>query len=573
MDTGPYILPEAQLQGIRGRSARTPGAAGAQVTDRGLEGLLIIDGGASDYGALPHADVCIVGSGPAGSALADRLALRGRRVLVVESGAPAQSPWADELNIGEDPYGVGFTFETGRRRAVGGGAALWWGQCVRLEDIDFVTRTWVPHSGWPIGAADLADYYAAAEDWYGVAGKPTAADLDRKLGHSPAFSRSRDFSKLATVFSRRKDQTSRLVERCRHSTNVHLLHSATVIGIAVDGNQVAGLTVRSPGAPARNVAARAYVLAAGGVENARLLLVADRAQGGHSALDPYGLVGRYLQEHPSYFAARVIDFPDIRLQREFGLRYQHRHRFWPKLSLSPKAQKTYAVTGATVALVTRFGADSGVDALKNLVGQLRAGRISTRMIPLVGRVLRDGALVLPQLQARMRGFAPSSVSRGTSLVQVQFEQVPDSANRVQLAAKCDSYGVPLPLVELKVSEQLQRTLRTVTMRLDTELRERRLGRLDFNLSGLVQPDEQWAMASHHAGTTRMSVSPTMGVVDPNCRLHDIANLYVAGSSVFPTSGWANPTLTIVSMAFRLGDELDRQLAGLPGSTHRFAEPG
>jgi hypothetical protein len=302
-------------------------------------------------------------------------------------------------------------------------------------------------------------------------------------------------------------------------------------------------------------------------------MVADRAQGGASALNPHGLVGRYLQEHPTYFAARVIDVPDIRLQREFGLRYQDRHRFWPKLSLSLQTQEEDGVTGATVAFITRFGGDSGVDALKDLVGQLREGRVSLRMISLLGRALRDSALVLPQLLPRMRGFAPSSFSRGTSLVQVQFEQAPDAANRVRLAEGCDSYGIPLPLVELKVGEQMQRTLRTVTMRLDAELRKRRLGRLDLNLNGLVQPDEQWRLASHHAGTTRMSVSPTTGVVDSNCRLHDLANLYVAGSSVFPTSGWANPTLTIVALAFRLGDELDRQLAGLPEPSSRFAESG
>jgi choline dehydrogenase-like flavoprotein len=533
---------------------------------------LIIDGRATGHDPLPHADVCIVGSGPAGSALADRLALRDRRVLVVESGGLKQSPWADELNLGEDAYGVGFAFEAGRRRAVGGGAALWGGQCVRLEDIDFVNRTWVPHSGWPIGSADLAGHYADAEEWYGVAGRPTAADLDRKLDHAPAFSGSAEFRKLATVFSRRKDQTSRLVERCRHSTNVHLLHSATVIGIALDSNEVAGLTVRTPSGATRNVAARAYVLAAGGVENPRLLMVADRAQGGTSALDPHGLVGRYLQEHPTYLAAPVIDVPDIRIQREFGLRYAKRHRFWPKLSLSPGAQEADAVTGATAAFITHFGADSGIDALKDLVGQLRERRVRARMLPLVGRVLQDSALLLPQLQSRMCGFAPSSLTRGTSLVQVQFEQPPDSANRVRLAERCDSHGVPLPLVELKVGEHVRRTLRTVTMRLDADLRRRRLGRLDFNLNVQVNPDEQWRLASHHAGTTRMSVSPTTGVVDPNCRLHDIANLYVAGSSVFPTSGWANPTLTIVAMAFRLSDELDRRLAGLP-ERPQLAEPG
>lgn len=533
---------------------------------------MIIDGRASNSEALPIADVCIVGSGPAGAALADRLADRGRRVLVVESGPLHGSSWADDLNLGEDRHAAGFTFETGRRRAIGGGAALWWGQCIRLEDSDFAVRGWLPHSGWPIGYPDLADHYSAAESMYGVAAKPTADELDRRLDHPPAFSRSPDFRKLATVFSRRKNQTQRLVARCRNSTTVHLMHSSTVLGISLQDNQVVGLTVRSPGGLVREVVARAYVLAAGAVENARLLLVAARAEGGSGVLNPRGHVGRYLQEHPSFFAARVVDVPDNRLQREFGLRYRGRHRFWPKLSLTQSAQESDGVAGATVALVTRFGGESGVDDLRNLVADVRGGRVGPEAIPQVGRIVRDVGLVLPQLLARARGFAPSSLTRATTLVQVQFEQAPDPTNCVGLADRRDGFGTPLPLVEIRMGEQVHRTLRSVTTRLEVELQQRGLGRLDKDLKGLVQPHEQWALASHHAGTTRMSETSSTGVVDRTCRLHDVTNLYAAGSSVFPTSGWANPTLTIAALALRLGDELDQRLDGLP-QLRRSAESG
>jgi choline dehydrogenase-like flavoprotein len=520
---------------------------------------VIIDATRIGAQSLPETDVCVVGSGPAGTALADRLARHGRRVLVVESGPPVEQDWSRALNSGEDPDDVGFGFHAGRNRAVGGGNSLWGGQCVRLEDEDFTARPWIARSGWPISARDLDTFYVDAEEWYQVRGLPGAAELDARLDQGPAFRGSPDLTKLATVFARAKDQRDRLVQLCGGNPRVHLLHSATVTGIELDGGTVGRLTATVVDGPELEVRARSYVLATGGVDNPRLLLVADRAAGGGSRLDPHGLVGRFLQEHPSVFRGRVTGVPDARLQSEFGLRYAARHRYWPKLSLSTAAQERHGVLGATASLVTRFPADSGVEALKSLVGQARSRRFDRTTPRLVGHAVRDAGRLLPQFPRRVRGFAPASATRAATLVQVQLEQAPEPGNRVRLGERTDAVGMPLPVVELAIDDQMHRTLDVVAESLDVELRARRLGRLTGDLGGLVADDEQWAMAHHHAGTTRMSASARDGVVDADCRVHDVANLHLAGSSVFPTSGWANPTLTIVALAFRLADHLHGRL--------------
>ena len=519
---------------------------------------MIIDGDARPAAPLPHVDVCVVGSGPAGIALVDRLLGLGRSVLVVESGPPNEASWAEELNDGDDDAGTGFGFRTGRRRVVGGNDGFWWGQCVRLEDDDFAARPWVPLSGWPIGARDLDRYYAEAELWYDVENAPTAATLDASLGREPALGRSSALEKRATVFSRTHRHTRDLVASCSGSDRAHLLHSATAVDLELTDGRVTGVRTRSPGGAERTVTAASVVLAAGGIENPRLLLLADRSATGR--LDPHGVVGRYLQEHPSRFQSRVLS-PDLaRLQREFVLRYMARHRFWPKLMLSAAAQERHGTLGATAALVTRFADDSGVEALKGLVGSMRARRLGAENLRQAGRVLRDGRTVLPSFADRLRGFAPTSATRAELLVQVQLEQGPDEANRIRLSDQVDALGVPKAAVNLRVSDQTEHTLAVITEALDTELRTRGLGRLDADVAHVIRPEEHgWTMAHHHAGTTRMAADPQRGVVDADCRVHGTGNLFVAGSSVFPTSGWANPTLTIVALAFRLAEHVDREL--------------
>jgi choline dehydrogenase-like flavoprotein len=521
---------------------------------------VIIDGDDPSAGPTPHVDVCVVGSGPAGIAIVDRLLGRGRSVLVVESGPLTESSWAEELNAGEDAAGTRFGFQTGRRRVVGGNDGFWWGQCVRLEDDDFTARPWIPMSGWPIGPRDLDGFYADAERWYDVGHAATAGELDAGLGREPALTGSPDFEKRATVFSRTHRHARDLLESCSGSERAHLLHSATAVDLELTQGRVTGLRTRSRGGAERTVTAETFVLAAGGIENPRLLLLADRTTAGRSGLNPHGLVGRYLQEHPSRFQGRVLSPDPVRLQREFVLRYKARHRFWPKLVLSAAAQERHGALGATAALVTRFGEDSSVEALKALVGSVRARRVGADSLRQVGRVLRDSRTVLPQFAERLRGFAPTSATRAELLVQVQLEQTPDAANRIRLSDRVDALGTPLAAVDLRVSEQTEHTLAVVTRALDTELRSRGLGRVDPEVGHVIRPEEHgWAMAHHHAGTTRMAADATRGVVDADCRVHGAVNLFVAGSSVFPTSGWANPTLTIVALAFRLADHLDRRL--------------
>lgn len=142
------------------------------------------------------------------------------------------------------------------------------------------------------------------------------------------------------------------------------------------------------------------------------------------------------------------------------------------------------------------------------------------------------------------------------------EQVPNPESRVTLAAERDAVGVPRPKLDWQLTMQDKEATRRACRMVGEELARLGIGRMRLD-DWLLADGDDWQgldVRYHHMGTTRMSDDPKQGVVDADCRVHGIDNLYIAGSSVFPTSGYANPTLTIVAMAIRLADHL-RQAKG------------
>lgn len=143
-------------------------------------------------------------------------------------------------------------------------------------------------------------------------------------------------------------------------------------------------------------------------------------------------------------------------------------------------------------------------------------------------------------------------------VNITFEPRPDPASRVRLGSRRDALGQPQVQLEWRVDPTQKRDLRRIAASMGAAFARAGVGRMKLTLdaddSGWRQPPRgSW----HQLGCTRMSTDPTRGVVDPDCRVHSFANLHLASGSVFPTVGYANPTLSIVALAIRLADHLER----------------
>jgi len=338
---------------------------------------MLVDIGELAAGERLETEVCVVGSGPTGLALARELAGGGRATILVESGALEPDRDGDRLNRGEDD-GIGLV--AGRARALGGASRLWAGQCLPLDPLDFDRRDWVPDSGWPLSATELRPFLARAERFFEVEGEPYDETVWRPFGIEPPALDPELLRHLATVYTPEPDLGKRFLGELRRSTCLRVLLRATATRIVAGESRqearellVAGLDGREA-----TIAARDFVLCAGAIENARLLLLSDGLGNDRD------LVGRYLQDHPNCHAGEVVATEPRPLVDRYSLLYGKRVRYFPKLAAAPELQRRRRLLNGIANLILDFGDDSGLEAGKRLY---RAAR-ERRLPPAAGRDLR-----------------------------------------------------------------------------------------------------------------------------------------------------------------------------------------
>lgn len=508
-------------------------------------------------GARLQTDICIIGAGAAGIALASAMERSGKDVLLVESGgldAPAKD---DDLLSGETE-GLSFTgLVDGRVRGFGGATRVWAGQCIRLDAIDYERRAWAPYTGWPIGESELEPFYAEAEAFLGLRAPVYDAALWPRFGlPAPAF----DASVLApkfTIFCREPDLKTAHLSRLRSQRRLTIVLNATVtrLHLAPDARSIVGAEAASLTGKRIAIDAGAFVLCGGGIENARLLLASNdiAARGIGNERD---LVGRYFQDHPTGRTVQLVLTHSRRFQEQFGILHRRGERYWPKLALSPARQRALQVMNANCYPVYDYSDESGVAALRSAMRPRRDA---------VGNAWLPAMRVLPRAVfegVRWAGFGRAPIFPPERCwLQVHVEQAPDPANQVTLAESVDAFGVPRAKVIWRLGDLERRTLEAMVGAAVSELT--RLGLANAAIDPWreqMRADAAFGLndAFHHAGATRMSAAPSDGVVNPQCRVHGVENLYVAGSSVFPASGYANPTLTLIALAMRLAAHLARR---------------
>ncbi len=493
-----------------------------------------------------EADLCIIGAGPAGIALARELIGLNLAVLVLESGGLGPDEGIQDLNEGTVVGGPYAGLRQTRYRSAGGAVHLWntpvgreaGGKYVPLDPWDFDQRQEVPLSGWPFDRSHLEPFYERAQEVCGL-GRFAYEGNEWSDGQSPVLTLATDHMTTGVYqFGTAHVLTGRNVRNVRASSNVRLCHHATVRNLETDdtGRRVIGAEVALLTGRRLHVRAATYVLSAGAIENARLLLLSGGG-GPDAPGNRYGWVGRCFMEHPRDYSLTLIPHsPNL-----FGeARFFDAHRasdgtiIVGRLALQEKAIRSVRLPNASVTLLPRE------KALAEVSGTAR------RLLARVGRFGR-------RRSREGHGWSgitnPADVFDAFRLV-VNFEQRPNPENRVVLAASRDPLGVPRAEVHWRWREEEQADLERLRTSLACWLDKAGLGRVEVRPG--LPPDPN---AHHHAGTTRMSSDPHGGAVDADGRVHGMDNLYVTGASVFPTVGFANPTLTIVALALRLADHL------------------
>ena len=528
-------------------------------------------------------DLVIVGSGPAGATVAAELAGSGLRVCVLESGRSKRTAYAEAL---KDVRSRGIHIkEYSRERVLGGASTTWAGLSSPLDPIDFERRDWVPDSGWPIELSDLEPHYHAAADRYrfpspAMFGAHGFARLRATSALQPCWERLEEKLFLAAEEPQNFGKEQRAVFE-REDTDVYF--DASVVELEHEQGRVTGARLRGSSGREAVIPARAFVLATGGIENARLLLLSNGLGNAHDQ------VGRRLMNHPkNYHGILRLAQPLMELPFYFGCLCDG-FAGYAGLRLREADQRAQGLLNSYVRFEPLFpwsdslGVEAFVSLVKRSVFLLRfwkrrhrdevvhlrdysetgddsdlqnARKGFTGRLQLLWWIVRDAPAVSAYLYHRIASRAQTPVRR----VRLRnfMEMQPDPDHRVVLSDELDAHGRRLPLVSHAPSALDKHSLVQLHAALAEELRREGIGELESDL----EHAEPWPIdqdASHHLGTTRMGSDPRTSVVDAELRVHGTQNLYCSGASVFPTCGCANPTFTIVALSIRLAGHLKATL--------------
>ena len=479
-----------------------------------------------------RADVCIVGAGAAGIPLALQLGKK-HRVVLLESGGFEYEPETQDLYAGRQTGIRTDELVQARLRYLGGTTGHWGGWVRPMDKLDFEARDWVPHSGWPIARSDLNPYYDRAhhvcrvkdrkydpEHWTPPKLRRQGVVLEDPTFHNVVFHTGTGPLRFGTYYREALEKSER-IQAVLHANAVDL-------DTDPEARHVTGIQVSTLGKRRFRVAARHHVLALGTVENARLLLHSDRVQkeGLGNGRD---LVGRFFLQHPAI--KKLIfqaPFPTHMSVGRTGLRRDVKIT----TGLRPEAARRHLLLNHHF-LVHRNEVD-------------------------------DELPLAPEIRQLMVAMGEAKAAHpagwGLMFLEERPEQAPNPDSRVTLDDERDALGMRRVVLDWRLTELDLHTLHEVQRLFLESFRGR--GRLYGWNEGYDPTRVRRRFVHggyHHYGTTRMHDDPARGVVDARCRVHGIDNLHVAGGSVFPTTGYANPTLTIVALALRLADELERLL--------------
>jgi choline dehydrogenase-like flavoprotein len=568
---------------------------------------MFVDARTIPEGQVLETDICIIGGGAAGITLARELAGHPYRVSLLESGGLEPDADTQALATGENiglPY---FPLVSTRLRLFGGTTNHWGGTCRPLGDIDFEPRAGIPYSGWPLRYADLQPYYVRAQSICQI----PSPEWD--LSYWEQRDTRRPFPVAGKKVVNRVAQVVQGAQRSwgkvyraevEQAANVITYLHANVTEIETDepARSVAAVRVACLSGNTFTVQARLFVLAVGGIENARLLLLSNKRHPAGLG-NQHDLVGRFFMEHPRFDAGKIIPADPRVLTGFYETHGVGNTSIKGYLALTDDTLRDEQLVDIQVALSPVYASfyqealessaatsleymlrkaehgeqpDDFAKHLANVMADMMSWQqyfVPTAPFPVpkphvVGKLLRAKREEREQLIAEFWGdtalvaYEKLLGSEPVDHIRVitRIDPAPNPDSRITLGPERDQLGQPRAQLDWRLSPIDKRSVRRTLEIVGAEVGRAGLGRLQI---GLDDDDTTWPADTHggwhHIGTTRMSDDPTKGVVDANCQVHGISNLFIAGSSVFPTAGSGTPTLTLVSLALRLADHIKERM--------------
>jgi choline dehydrogenase-like flavoprotein len=509
-----------------------------------------IDARQLDNGSVIEGDICIIGAGAAGISIALEWMNSPYKVILLEGGGFEYDDKVQELYNGKLIGQNYYPMKSSRLHLFGGSTGHWGGMCSVFDDIDFKVREWVADSGWPLKREDILPFYPRAHPildlgpyewdvdyWQKQDPELTTLPLDEKV----IWSKMWQFSPPTRFGTKYKDTVV-------NAKNIHLYTYANVVDIVATENvgAIKEVTIKNYADKQHKVRAKHFVMACCAIQNSRLLLASNK-QAKAGLGNDNDLVGRYFMEHPE------IKSGELWLSHSEPLKlYELNSKIRAELAISAQKQEEFKVLNGTASLFPL--------------------NIAKKMEPAVNTWSQDdprkslGTFNKSYENAYKKKLIEkftSSKSHQSYGLYTRIEQAPNPASRVVLSEEKDSLGVPRANLNWAMLPIDKKTVRKLNELIGQQVGIAGIGRVKLADFLLDEKDESMPNFTsggwHHMGTTRMSDDPKKGVVDANCKIHGLDNLFVAGSSCYPTGGCVNPTLTLVALSLRLSDHLKEKI--------------
>ncbi|HCW05739.1 MAG TPA: hypothetical protein DGG95_00030 [Cytophagales bacterium] len=502
--------------------------------------------------SIIEGDVCIVGAGAAGISMSlDWMKNPKQKVILLESGGFEFEDRIQDMYKGKTTGQKYYPMRSNRLSFFGGTTNHWAGMCSPFDDIDFEKRDWVPNSGWPIVKKDLDPFYAKANEvlklgpydytlefWQKQKPNMNPFPLDSNIVWHKMWQLSpvNGFTGgLAKVYK----------EPVVKSKNIHLYTYATMVDVKAteDVSSISELVVKNYAGKTHIVRAKYFILAGGAIQNARMLLAAN-SQAKNGLGNDNDLVGRYFMEHLE------IDTAELWLLKPFPTDLFSWNGTWCELAIHPKVQQANKILNGTAG-------PQPLTYIRNTKPRIDLWK-SENWKKNVDDMFGNWDEAAKKAEKENIG----SISRAYSF-QTRMEQSPNPDSRVTIGQEKDELGVPLANLNWQLTDLDKRSLRKINQIIGHQVGVAGFARLKLHESLRDENDNSWPAGTnggwHHMGTTRMSDDPKNGVVDKNCKVHGISNLYVAGSGCYTTSAAPNPTLTLVALSLRLSSHIQDRL--------------
>jgi choline dehydrogenase-like flavoprotein len=505
------------------------------------------------------ADICILGAGAAGISIAMEFVNSSKRVLLLDGGgltfeADTQSLYeVENVGMARQPM------ISSRLRMFGGTTNHWGGRCSPLDPIDFKERSWIPYSGWPIERTELDPYYERVHAICDLGPAVSANSLRERLNIPDPMLDETKLQLHHWMLSPPTRFGSKYLSDLKAAENITVVLHANVTNLQTNaaGTHLEHAEASTLEGKRARFRAKRFVVCCGGIENARLLLVSNSVES-HGIGNRNGLVGRFFQEHLRSWQSALPTITPFALKKVYNTYSAGGSNFLVGLRLTEGIQEAKRIANCAAMTFFEGGEFSAGDAAMRVVRNALGQQSDPHLGDDIWSALSDLDEIIMSVRARYLLGGTRWYSEDSTTLVIETEQCPNPDSRISLSTERDALGLAKSKIDWRLTDMDREGTAMMMKLLAAQWGKSNQARVRMP-DWLVDGQNDWAKnfkdVGHHMGTTRMANTPERGVVDRNCKVHEVDNLFMGGTSIFATSGHANPTMTIVALALRLADHL------------------